>query len=167
MDGHARARARHQRGELLIETLITISLVGLGVVAIVSALGTVINWGNQDRTATRTEALLWSYSEAMSQVPYEPCVAGGPAPYAAAAQSALPAPLPDGTRPVPPGGGDGTDKTVVLTVSGVAYWDFLTNPAGYRAQCPDFDPGAQALTLTATSGDGNAIRSVVIYKRAP
>jgi type II secretory pathway pseudopilin PulG len=182
MEGRKRARAynggssasarprvgdgsRSQRGELLIETLITISLVGLGVVAIVAALGTVIGWANQDRSTTKTEALLWSYSEALSQVPYEKCAAGGATPYAAVAVSALPAALPDGTAAVKPGAGDGTDKTVVLTISAVAYWDTKTVPASFVPTCPVSDPGAQALTLTATSGDGTVTRTLAIYKR--
>lgn len=160
-----RSRRRGQGGELLIETLITISLVGLGVVAIVAALGTVIDWGNQDRTTTKTEALLWTYAEALSQVPYEPCVVGLPAPYAAAAVSALPAALPDGTLAVAPGAGDGTAGTVVLGVSAVAYWNSSTTPAVYVASCPASDGGAQSLTLTANSGDGKASRTLTIYKR--
>lgn len=172
-DDGSSASARHragdpkrgQRGELLIETLITISLVGLGVVAIVAALGTVIGWANQDRATTKTEALLWSYSEALSQVPYEKCIAGGATPYAAVAVSALPAALPDGTTAVKPGASDGTDKTVVLTISDVAYWDTNTVPASYLTTCAVSDPGAQALTLTATSGDGTVTRTLAIYKR--
>jgi type II secretory pathway pseudopilin PulG len=161
----ASPRARSERGELLIETLITISLVGLGVVAIVSALGTVIDWGNQDRATTRTEALLWSYAEALHQVPYEACKAGAAAPYGDAAKSALPAPLPDGTTGVVAGAGDGTDATVELTVAAVAYWDSATAPAAYGSKCPASDPGAQALTLTARSGDGRVERTLTIYKR--
>lgn len=158
-------RRRAQGGELLIETLITISLVGLGVVAIVAALGTVIDWGNQDRTTTKTEALLWSYAEAMSQVPYEACTVAGIAPYAAAAVSALPAALPDGTAAVPLGAGDGTANTVVLTLSSVKYWNSSTAPAAYVSTCPATDAGAQSLTLTANSGDGKASRTLTIYKR--
>jgi type II secretory pathway pseudopilin PulG len=160
-----RRRLLGEAGELLIETLITISLVGLGVVAIVAALGTVIDWGNQDRTTTRTEALLWSYAEALSQVPYEGCTAAGPAPYAAAALSALPAALPDGTLAVPPGAGDGTAGTVILTVSAVKYWNSATAPATFVATCPASDAGSQSLTLTASSGDGKASRTLTIYKR--
>ncbi len=162
----AQSTRRTQRGELLIETLITISLVGLGVVSIVAALGTTIEWGNDDRSTTKTEALLWSYAEALGQVPYEGCTAGGATPYAGVAVSALPAALPDGTAAVRPGTSDGTGQTVELTISSVSYWDRGTSPATYVGTCPTNDPGAQALTLTARSGDGAASRTLTIYKRA-
>ncbi len=161
----ARARPRSQRGELLIETLVTISLVGLGVVAIVAALGTVTNWSTSDRTTAKTEALLWSYGEALSVVPYEACTVGGDSPYLDVGAAALPAPLPDGTKPVTPGNADGTARTVVLTLSGVQYWNSQSSPAAFEATCPKTDPGAQALTLTATSGDSTITRTLTIYKR--
>ncbi len=161
-----RGRRRGERGELLIETLITISLVAFGVVAIVGALGTVIGWGNDDRTATRSEALLWSYAEAFARVPYDACTAGGPTPYGDAAESALPVALPDGTQPVPAGDGDGTTATVELTVASVAYWNGSTALAEFVGTCTGGDTGVQAVTLSARSGDGAALREVVVYKRA-
>lgn len=161
-----RGRARGERGELLIETLITISLVAFGVVAIVGALGTVIGWSNDDRSATRSEALLWSYAEAFARVPYEACTVGGNPPYGDAAESALPAPLPDGTRPVPAGAGDGTTATMEMTVASVAYWNGSTAPAEFVDTCAGGDTGVQALTLSARSGDDSAVREVVVYKRA-
>lgn len=163
--GDGRARLRSQRGELLIETLVTISLVALGVVAIVAALGTVTNWSTSDRTTAKTEALLWSYGEALSTVPYETCAVGGSQPYLEVAKSALPAPLPDGTKPVAPGNAGGTAATVVLEISDVQYWDSKSSPATFGATCPGTDPGVQALTLTATSGDSTITRTLTIYKR--
>ena len=47
----ARARARAQSGETLIETMCTLVVVSLGIIALVTAMGYDFAWGRQSRAS--------------------------------------------------------------------------------------------------------------------
>jgi len=161
-----RARARNERGELLIELLITVTIVGLGVVAIITAVGSTFNLSGVSRVGTHGDQLLSRYAENLSAVPYQACSAGT-TPYTAAAASAIPSTnLPDGITVGAPGTAAAKPTAYELSIESVAYWNGDLSPATFTTTCPSSDLGSQQLTLLVHAGDGSFDRRLVIVKRA-
>ena len=69
-------RARADRGETLVEILLTVIIVGLTVTALVSSLATVSSAGNSQRNSVRADVVLRNYAEA-TKLATQSCVAGG------------------------------------------------------------------------------------------
>lgn len=70
-------RARGDRGETLVEILLTVIIVGLTVTALVSSLATVSNAGNSQRNSVRADVELRNYAE-KTKLATQNCVAGAP-----------------------------------------------------------------------------------------
>ncbi len=161
----ARFGARSHRGETLVELLVTISIVSIGVVAIVTAIGSTFNWASSRRAASHSDQLLVRYAEALTAVPYEPCTAGS-APYAGAAVAAIPSTdLPDGVIVGAPGSVPATPEAFELSVQSVTYWNGDIAPATFASACPSPDSGSQSLTVRVRAGDGSFDRTTTIVKR--
>lgn len=72
-----RARGkRPDRGESLVETIITIVIVSVAVTALVSALGTAANASNAQREDVQMDAVMRNYAEA-TRLATRSCTAGG------------------------------------------------------------------------------------------
>ncbi len=136
--GNSSCNCRNESGELLVETLFTIVLVGTGVVAIVAALGIVIGWSTSDRSATKVEVALQSYAEEIAAASYQDSCGS------------------EYSEIFPPGY---DDTLITLAVSDTDYW----NGTAFVAECSN--DGFQKLTLSGTATDGSATRTLTIYKR--
>ncbi len=161
-----RTRGRARRlasGETLVETLCTLTIVSLGVVALTAAMGYNFTFARQSRDSSVADTLLVAYSENLQTIAYEPC-ATGTTPYAATASAALPTHL-NGITVMGSGTAVGSSQ-FLARVTGVQYWDGNTSPAGWSSSCPSGgDPGAQRLTVTVSPGDGLISRSLLFVKR--
>jgi hypothetical protein len=161
-----RARASGQRGELLIELLVTVAIVGLGVVAIIAGVGSTARLSGVSRVGTRGDQIITRYAENLSAVAYEACTSGTP--YTGAATSAIPATnLPDGVAVGAPGTAAATSDAYELSIESVGYWNGDLTPATFTSTCPPSDRGSQQLTLLVHAGDNSFDRRMTIVKRAP
>ncbi len=137
----------------LMEILVSITLLGIGGVALMLGLGTVIKTGDINRQLAEADVALVLAATAAtdeSQVAYIPC--GTPAQYNTAS------PRPDGWS--------ATD----LSITAVQYWNGTTFQPLVSA-CLDNDALAgnltrvQHLTIRAIHPDGGATRTITIAKR--
>ena len=170
--GEARiARRRHRfgaRGESLIEVLITVSIVGIGVVAIITVGGLdVSTLGREPRGVRTPTRCSFAMRRTCSPSRIEAC-APGSTPYAAAATSAIPSTnLPDGITVGAPGTVAASPMAYELSIQSIGYWNGDLSPATFSTTCPSTDPGSQQLTLDVHAGDGSFDRTLMIVKRAP
>jgi type II secretory pathway pseudopilin PulG len=135
-------RGAGHRGETLVETLLTVVLLGILASGIVGALFTTIRVSDLDAQQAVAEPLIRSYAEAWRRVPYAPCTAGSSVdPYAATAPPGFT--LPSGAS---------------ASVISVRFWDGTsTAPASFVATCPaGGDQGFQQLTLRVQTRRGPA-----------
>ena len=160
-------RAGGERGESLIEVLMTVTIVGLGVVAIVTAVGATVRLSGSSRVGTHADQLLVRYAENLTAVTYQPCTSGT-TPYTAAATSAIPSTnLPDGVTTGAPGTASARADAFELSITSIAYWNGDLAPATFTTTCPSVDPGSQELSLKVHAGDGSFDHTLMIVKRAP
>jgi hypothetical protein len=157
---------RGSGGELLVEVVLAVAIIGVAVVGLVAALGGVFNLSARSRIAVRGDLLLVRYAEALAAAPYEACLAG-PSPYQGAALSAIPTSgLPVGVSAGPWGSTDGTAATFELAVEATDSWNGDTGPATFAPACGGSDLGSELLHLRVRSGDGSFDRRLTIVKRA-
>jgi hypothetical protein len=157
---------RDARGETLVEVLVAISIIGVGVVGLLAALGATFHFSSRSRVDAHGDGLLVRYAEALAAAPYEACGAGGP-PYQGEAEAAIPSTgLPDGITTGPWGSGDGTARSFELTVESTTYWDGDTAGATFSNVCGPIDLGCEQLHVRVRSGDGSFDRRLVLTKRA-
>lgn len=171
MDGTSGARiTRHRRtwsvrGESLIEVLITVSIVGLGVVAIVTSVGSTFRLSGVSREESEADQVLVRYAENLVAVPYQACTSGS-VPYGAAAISAIPSTnLPDGITVAAPGSAAARPDAFELSIESVSYWSGDVAPATFSTTCPASDLGSQELTVLVHAGDRSLDRTMTIVKR--
>ena len=158
------ARCRPETGELLIEVLVTVSIISIGVVGVMSSLGSSIRLSSVSRAASQADQILVRFSENLAVQPYEPCTAGSS--YAKAAAISIPATdLPKGVTVGAYGTGSDSDFSFEATIESVTYWKGDTSPATFTTSCPKQDAGAQELTLAVRTGDRTVLRRLTIVKR--
>ena len=166
MDRLGRDRLRNARGELLLELLMTVSIVTTCIIGLVGALGSNFHFSAVSRQITNVDQLLARYGEALAAVPYEPC--GVPAPYGQAGRDAVPTTnLPIRVTTGVPGAITASESAFAFSISSVQYWNQDTSPATFAANCPASDHGVELLVLQASAGDGSLVRTSFIVKRAP
>jgi Tfp pilus assembly protein PilV len=156
-----------ERGESLIEVLMTVSIVGLGVVAVIAAVGSTARLSGTSRVGSHGDQILVRYAENLTAAPYEACSVGT-TPYGAVATSAIPSTnLPDGITTGAPGTAASRSDAFELSIESVRYWNGDLTPATFTTTCPSSDRGSQELTLFVHVGDGSFDRRLMIVKRAP
>ena len=69
-------RSRRDRGETLVEIVITVVIIGVAVTALVSALATSAAAGGAHRTNVSTDTVMRNYAEA-TKAAAQSCAAGG------------------------------------------------------------------------------------------
>ena len=146
MTGH-RERSR-ERGESLVELLISVSILGIAVVAIVAGMATAITASDANRKQGIVEAQLRNFAESVTDptVGYVECATTGS--YASPPGFALPAGFSS-------------------TITNVRYFDGNSPPA-FTGTCPGTpDNGVQLVTVQIQSGDGRAQKSLTFAKRRP
>lgn len=141
-----RVGAQPERGETLVELLVTVAILGIGVVSIVFAMGSAITASDAHRKQSTVETVLRNYAEALEDpsVAYVPC----------APASAYASP-PGFTAPA----------NFAVEVVQVRYWNGEQD-AQFLATCPDPDRGAQLLTIRARSDDERGRKTLNVVKRA-
>ena len=144
-------RRRDQRGETLLELLVTVAIMGTAFVGILAGIGMTFVATDSHRQDATAETVLRSYAERLEDpagVPYVNCAA--PATYQTPSGFSLPA------------AGWTASVTKVLAWQG-------NNPPKFTATCPTADKGLQQLTLTVKSpaGTHQSTATVVIVKRRP
>jgi len=145
----------------------TVTIVGLGVVAIVTAVGSTLRLSGVSRVGTHADQLLVRYAENLTAVPYQACTSGS-TPYVAAATSAIPSTnLPDHITVGGPGTAAARADAFELSINSIAYWNGDLSPATFSTTCPSSDLGSQELTLRVHAGDGSFDHTLMIVKRAP
>jgi prepilin-type N-terminal cleavage/methylation domain-containing protein len=182
----ARTRGEVDKGFTLVEVLVTIVILGTGVIAILAALGTLQASADVHRSKSQAQSLVLSAAEwvvdegrnpyrysacATDYFPaatgnrYAPLAAGDPAPV-----NATPLPMPvlsDGTTHWNP--------VTTLQVQVTGYWNgtvWYENAGTRVAQCQalENDPAGtfihmQKVTIIVTSPDGRGRESLVVVKR--
>ena len=130
-----------QRGETLVEILVTIAVVGITLTGILGGIALAVSSSGDQQGRATAETVLRDEAEALANasVAYVPC---------ATTSSYQPS-------YTPPTGWS-------ASVTTVRYWDGKT-PAGWVASCPAPDAGLQRLTLAAT--DGKVTETVDVVKR--
>lgn len=153
-----RTERRGESGETLLETIVTVALLGTVVLGIVGALTTSIVVADRGRRSSRAFVEATTRAEAYldPSVTYVPCT---PAANPDAAHPVTYSP----TLPALPTGYTSTYKVDYLKVLPAA----STTPqtADFQAGCPATDQGIQRITITVTAGSTNASRTVVVLKR--
>lgn len=166
--GNERSAARADRrelGELLIEVVVAVAIIGSAVVGMVAALGGAFRFAGVSRVDATGDLILVRYAEVLEALPYEPCQPGT-TPYSTSAAGAIPTTgLPAGITAGPLGSGDGTSHTFELAVDAVSHWNGAIAPGAFVAGCGASDSGIQALRLRARAGDGTYDRHLTIVKR--
>jgi type II secretory pathway pseudopilin PulG len=145
----SRMRRRGQRGETLIELLLTVGILGTAFVGVLAGIGTTLTASDSQRQAATAETVLRSYAERMKDpvdVPYVDCATT--ATYTTPVGFTLPS------------------AQWSASVTTVLLWQGNTPPT-FLASCPVPDKGVQQLTLRVTSPAGahQAVETVVIAKR--
>ncbi len=162
-----RLSRRHDRGELLLELLMTTSIVTVCVIGLVGALGSNFRFSAVSREINNADQLLGRYAEALSAAPYETCSVSS-VPYQKVGVSAIPnSSLPKDVATGVPGAVVANSFSFAFAVDGVQYWNNDVAPATFRSQCTGPDTGIQQLVLSVSAGDGSLVRRTTIVKRAP
>jgi prepilin-type N-terminal cleavage/methylation domain-containing protein len=144
---------REERGETLIELLITVTIMGVLFVAVMAGVATSITMSDFHRQDGTAEGVIRAYAERISDptdVPYVDCGSVTTASYATPIGFILP----------------NADWTA--SVTSVTFWQGALPPV-FSSVCPSPDKGLQQITLQVQSkaGKNQARESVVIVKRKP
>jgi len=140
-----RKRCRRERGETLVEVLITITIVGIAFTGILAGLATAINLSGRHRGQANADVVLVSAAESVKNQAYVPCPSVSTSSYTPTQGVTLPS------------GWSASD----VQVTSVRKW----GGAAYLSTCPGTDLGLQLVTITATTPDGKSTESVEIVKR--
>lgn len=164
MLGFVKAR-RDQKGETLVEILVSTTLLGIVGIGIIGAIASVLISTEIDRKVSQAETVIRSYASAIQRADYIPCGSG--AAYTAAA---------DFTPP----------PRFQATISDVGYWDGeapvvvpaadpaprQTSTLNFGACAPGSDHGLQQVSLAVAavvSGrpDSSGRAELTVFKRDP
>jgi type II secretory pathway pseudopilin PulG len=144
--------AREELGETLVETLLTVALLGILATGIVGAMASVIRASDFDAKQAGSEVVLRSYAEARTHAPYLPCTAGQSTnPYGSSSPSGFVAPA-----------------NYTATVSTVTFWNGTSSsPLTFLPTCPATgDAGLQSLTLQVVPPSGPT-QTLTVETRSP
>lgn len=151
--GSTASRARRDDGITLLEVLISLMLLGVAGLAILTGLATAIRGGDTHSRQVRVDIALVSAAERLKDpaVPRVACATPDTPAYLAAVRSAdLPAEW---------------DPASTVRITAVRYSDGI----GFTTTCHDTDAlqhrlTQQLVTISVTSPDGRAARSLVVAK---
>ena len=133
-------RCRGQAGETLVELLITVSILGIAVVAILAGLGTAVRLSGTHRAQANAETIVAAGAESVKKQSYVDC--------ASTYSPTDGVTLPNGWS---------------LTVTSVKKW----NGTSFVTSCPSPDQRLQLVTVRAASPSGQSIELVDVVKRKP
>jgi type II secretory pathway pseudopilin PulG len=140
-------REAADRGETLIELLVTIVIMGLAVTAILGALVTSVTLSGTHRRQTVAGSYLRAQAEAV-----ESAVAASPTAYTSCAATSAYSSFYSAAAPY------------TASVTAVAYWNPTTST--FAGTCGT-DSGVQSVTLRVASSDNKIVETMVIIIRRP
>jgi hypothetical protein len=153
---------RSERGETMVELIVSTALLGLLGVAMLTALSSTIIVSNADRGFAGTETVLRSYATTLERMPYKPCTAG------ATTTPPATAPYTSSDLAYTPISGYSVSVTSVKFLTSKTLTD-LTPATAFSSTCPTSgnggDQGLQQLTLRAVRTDGTSAQTVNILIR--
>ena len=126
-------------GLTLIELLITITILGLAITAMLGGMITLLSTSGLHRNQADVSSVVESAAEAVKADTYTSCAA---------------------SYSVPSSGQSDASVTSVT----VSYWN--TTGTGFTTPCPTPDQGLQLVTITATSNNGSVSQSLSVVKAA-
>lgn len=129
-------RAGNQAGFTLVETLIGVSILGIGVVGVVGGMATSVKTADIGASSAEANLAVRAYAEALATLAYVDCS--------------------------PPYATGYTAPTGYTASNTVAYWDIATTK--FIGTCGT-DSGLQRVTLTVASDDGRATETLLVAKR--
>jgi type II secretory pathway pseudopilin PulG len=136
------------RGETLVELLVTITVMGVTVVAILGSIAVTIMLSATHRKQAAVGTYVRSFAEAVetkvATTTYKPCAQ--PADYASVAPS-----LPSG---------------YTSSVTAVTYWNG-SSFVGSLASCPGTDQGVQRVTVRVATSDNKVVETLDVIVREP
>jgi prepilin-type N-terminal cleavage/methylation domain-containing protein len=188
----ARTRGEMDAGFTLVEILVTVVILGIGVVGIMSGIGALQKSSDIARAKSQTANLAvsaaeWVIDEGRNPYADSPCVtqyfpaapagwAGPPDPprfapdVAAAARNTIPIAM-----PLLADGATRWDPATTLSVQVIGYWNGTTwyeDPGTRIASCQALETSPagryihmQKISVVATSPDGRARESLIVVKR--
>lgn len=146
------SRARHlrcDRGETLVEVLLTVMIVGLSFAALLGGVSTSIVVSDLHRKQASEQTLIRSYADAVQASPAWKGCAATTADYAPGAVSYT----------VPPSYGG----TYVPSATSVQFWDLVS--LSFKPTCTlGIDRGLHQISLQVRSNDLRAVEKVVVVK---
>jgi type II secretory pathway pseudopilin PulG len=147
---------RDDRGETLVELMVTLVIMATAVVAVVGGIATSIRVSDIHRKQAKSQAYVRAFAETI-----EASVAAYPSGYHACTGTTTPADAYKALFPVP-----APDTGVYnVDITAVAYWNGATSSF---VACPGAaDAGVQRLTLSIFSTDGRASETLEIVVRKP
>lgn len=150
-----RSAAPAERGETLIELLVTVFILATAISAIVLGVFTMIRTSDQHRRAVRASNEAMSIAEMIDDAPYVKIETPG-----------------ECTRVNPyfPPAGYSTPANMSVTVTRENLVDRTSSTPTFTASCPASDQGLQSLTVTVKSTSarsGTVSQKVTIVKREP
>ena len=137
--------AHDERGDTLVEVLMTIVILAVAFVGILSGLATAIRLSGIHRGQANADVVLTSAAESVKNQTYIPCPAVILTSYSPTSGVTLPT---------------GWAASNV-TVTSVQKW----NGTSFQASCPSTDQGLELVTITATTPDGKSSETVDVIKR--
>ncbi|MGI5246193.1 type IV pilus modification PilV family protein [Dactylosporangium sp. CA-139066] len=129
----------NDRGETLIELLVTVIIMGVAMVALVGGIATSIRMSDIHRKQAQAGAYLRAFGEAIAGATYVECA--GTSTYAAYSTG---------------------DATYTPTITTVRYWDGST----FGTVCAP-DTGIQKVSLKVSTSDNKAIETLDVIIRKP
>ncbi len=141
-------RAAAERGETLLELLVTVMIMGVAVVVLLGGVGTSIRMSGVHREQTTAGAYLRAFGAAV-----DGAVAASPSGYVECATPASYA----GTYAL-------ADPGFTAAVLAVRYWDGTAFTTGCT---PLTDTGVQQVSLRVSSTDGSVAESLDVIVRKP
>lgn len=140
-------RIDRERGDTLVEVIMTVVIVGIAFTGILAGLGTAINLSGTHRGQANADVVLVSAADSVKAQGYVPCPG--------VTASTYYSPMLEGVTL--PSGWSASN----LAITAVKGW----NGSAF-VSCPSSDGGLQRVTITATTPDNRSIETVDVVKRS-
>jgi type II secretory pathway pseudopilin PulG len=131
-------RCRGEAGETLVELLITVSILGIAVVALLFGLATAVRLSGSHRTQANAEVIAAGGAESVKKQPYQDC----PSSYTATDDVNVP-------------------SGWSLSVTSIKNW----NGTAFVTGCPSPNQKLQLVTVRAASPNNQSVETIDVVKR--